>query len=248
MKKQYWASLSGGKDSLYMFNLILGNLDKYPLDGVVYFDLEIDFPFIKNVMREVEEKCKANNIRYLAVKPNKSWEEYYNKYLYPTRVKRWCNDKYKLSAKKIFIKMMQDEDVDVVFYVGYCADEKTRYEKRRGKERYPLVEEEIREETILQWARREAVFNEYYVTQKRAGCMGCPMSSRINFAYVAKYYPQQFEDMISKMRDTEARMEAKLGRPFSAISSNPKYNANYLERNVREKWVPILEKREKEMK
>ena len=41
-----------------MLNLILHNLDKYPLDGVVHFELEIDYPFIKNVIVELEEKIK----------------------------------------------------------------------------------------------------------------------------------------------------------------------------------------------
>ena len=30
--------------------LILHNLDKYPLTGVAHFELEIDYPFIKNVI------------------------------------------------------------------------------------------------------------------------------------------------------------------------------------------------------
>ena len=54
LKPTYWASVSGGKDSLYMLNLILHNLDKYQLNGVVHFELEIDFPFIKNVIDYME--------------------------------------------------------------------------------------------------------------------------------------------------------------------------------------------------
>lgn len=42
----HWASVSGGKDSLYMMDVIFNNLGKYPLDGVVHFELEIDYPFI----------------------------------------------------------------------------------------------------------------------------------------------------------------------------------------------------------
>lgn len=45
LRPSYWASVSGGKDSLYMLNYILHNLDRYPLDGVVHFELEIGRPF-----------------------------------------------------------------------------------------------------------------------------------------------------------------------------------------------------------
>ena len=47
LRPSYWASVSGGKDSLYMLKYILTNIDKYPLDGVIHFELEIDYPFMK---------------------------------------------------------------------------------------------------------------------------------------------------------------------------------------------------------
>lgn len=62
--KKYWASISGGKDSLFMLYLILQNPNKYPLDGVAYFDLEIDFDFIKKVVERIENICKERNILF----------------------------------------------------------------------------------------------------------------------------------------------------------------------------------------
>ena len=59
MRPTYWASVSGGKDSLFMLSLILNNTDKYPLNGVVHFELEIDYPFVKDVVVYLD-----NNIRY----------------------------------------------------------------------------------------------------------------------------------------------------------------------------------------
>ena len=50
----HYACVSGGKDSLFMLNLILHNLDKYPLDMIVNFELEIDWPFTKNVVDYIE--------------------------------------------------------------------------------------------------------------------------------------------------------------------------------------------------
>lgn len=41
LKPTYWASVSGGKDSLYMLYYILNHLDKYPLDGVCHFDCRV---------------------------------------------------------------------------------------------------------------------------------------------------------------------------------------------------------------
>lgn len=46
--------------------------------------------------------------------------------------------------------------------------------------------------------------------------------------------------MIEKMRKTEELREKELGRPFSVISSNPKYNSYYLENIVKTKWLKKL--------
>ena len=244
LRPSYWASVSGGKDSLYMLNLILHHRDKYPLDGVVHFELEIDYPFIKNVIDYMQSECERFGIKFVRIKPAKSWNELYERYGFPTRVARWCNDKYKLTAKKQLQEFLRKQGFYTVFYIGYCADEEKRFAKRvnlQKIERYPLVEHGIKEETIWAWAKTQPIFNHYYETQKRCGCMFCPMASFINFAYLYKYYPFHFFCMISKMRKTEAVRQKELGRPFSCISSNPKYNAGYLESVVKSKWVKILE-------
>ena len=69
LRPSYWASVSGGKDSLYMLNLILHNLDKYPLDGVVHFELEIDYPFIKDVIDYMESECERFGIPFIRIAP-----------------------------------------------------------------------------------------------------------------------------------------------------------------------------------
>ena len=76
--------------------------------------------------------------------------------------------------------------------------------------------------------------------------MYCPIASYLNYAYLYKYYPEHFQYMIEKMRETEAMRERDLGRPFSVISSNPKYNADYLDYIIRTKWLKILNEKEKE--
>ena len=68
------------------------------------------------------------------------------------------------------------------------------------------------------------------------------MTSMLNLAYLYKYYPENFEYMIDKMRASERNVSMKLGRPFSCRSANPKYNADYIERIVKTKWLKKLEK------
>lgn len=243
----YWASVSGGKDSLYMLNLILHNLDIYPLTGVVHFELEIDYPFIKDVIDYMEKECNKHNIKFVRIKPTKTWFELYEKYGFPTRKARWCNSHYKLDAKRQLEKYMLELGHNVVWYIGYCADEHVRFNKRNNiKEVYPLVDFNINENVILDWAKTQNIFNNYYKTNTRCGCMYCPMSSFINLAYLYKYYPENFNFMIECMRKTEKIREIELGRPFSCKSSNPKYNADYVENIVKTKWYKKLNDLENE--
>ena len=213
LRPSYWASVSGGKDSLYMLKLILHNLDKYPLDGVVHFELEIDYPFIKDVIDYMESECKRYGIPFLRFRPRKTWEELYNKYGFPTRKARWCNSHYKLDAKRQLEEFLNSRGFYSICYIGYCVDEEKRYAKRKTAkitEIYPLVEENIKEDTIRAWAKTQSIFNHFYETQRRCGCMYCPMTSLLNYAYLYKYYPENFAFMIKKMRETEAVRESVL--------------------------------------
>lgn len=246
LKPTYWASVSGGKDSLYMLYLILHNLDKYPLDGVIHFELEIDYPFIKDVINYMESECKKFGIKFVRIKPRKTWDEIYKKYLFPTRVVRWCNNKYKLDCNEQFKDFMKEQGYNVFYYIGYCADETKRYSGRELQEIYPLVNENIVESDILDWAKTQPIFNDYYKYNKRCGCMYCPMANRLNLAYLYKYYPDNFKFMFDKMKETEKIRSAELGRPFAVMSSNPKYNAEYIENNVITKWLPKLNEMEKQ--
>lgn len=230
-----------------MLNYILHNLDRYPLDGVVHFELEIDYPFIHNVIDYMETECKRAGIQFVRIKPRKTWEELYDKCGFPTRKIRWCNGHYKLDAKRQLSKWMNEVGFYVVHYIGYCADEERRFNKRLSAKKleiYPLAENGINEDVILEWAKTQPIFNNYYKTNKRCGCMYCPMSSYLNFAYLYKYYPENFRYMLEKMRETEELREKELGRPFSVISSNPKYNADYLEHIVKTKWLKKLNEME----
>lgn len=121
MRPSYWASVRGGKDSVYMLYHILKNPDKYPLDGVIHFELDIDYPFIKKVIDRLEEQCEKKGIRFVRISPTKTWEEWYNTkyengsiYGFPTRKVRWCNSKYKLQTKNAFNAFMATQGYEVV--------------------------------------------------------------------------------------------------------------------------------------
>lgn len=245
LKSTYWASVSGGKDSLFMLNYILHNLNRYPLNGVVHFELELDFPFIKEVIDYMEEECKKFGIPFYRIKPRYTFMELYERYGFPTRKARWCNSKYKLDCKIQLVEMLKEQNCKPISYIGYCVDEVSRYKKRgiNIDEIYPLVENEIEEDVVLEWAKNQPIFKDYYKYNRRCGCMLCPMQSMYATAYLMKYYPKQYEKMMELAKETEVKREREIGRPFSVWSSNPKYNSEYRDKRVRDVYLPKLDYR-----
>lgn len=242
LRPTYWACVSGGKDSLFMLNYILNNLHKYPLNGVIHFELEIDYPFINNVIDYMEEQCKKVGIVFYRIKPRRTFMELYDNYGFPTRKVRWCNSKYKLDCYTQLIELLKKQNCRPISYIGYCIDEVSRYKKRCNvDEIYPLVDAGIEEEVIWEWAKTQTIFNDYYKYNRRCGCMLCPMQTMSNSAYILKYYPKQYEEMITLAKTTESKRESELGKPFSVWSSNPKYNTEYRDKRVREVYLPKLE-------
>ena len=102
------------------------------------------------------------------------------------------------------------------------------------------MENGIVETEILEWAKNQPIYNDYYKYNKRCGCMYCPLMSMENSAYLLHYYPEEYNKLIKLARDTEIMREQTLGRPFSVWASNPKYNTEYRDRVVREKYLPEL--------
>ena len=238
LRPSYWASVSGGKDSLYMLMLILANPDKYPLDGVIHFELEIDFPFIKNVVALMEEKVTALGIPFVKIKPRYSWVDLYNKYGFPSRHNRWCNKPYKMDAEKQLKEFLKTKNEYLVSYIGLCADETSRF--RTGNVIYPLAENDIVESTILEWAKTEPIFNDYYKYNNRCGCMYCPLAGMQTLAYMCVFYPVEFERYFEMAITTEDKTGEKLGRKFSLFQMNTKYDARYYYNRVKTVYVPRL--------
>lgn len=233
----HYACVSGGKDSLFMFRLILDNLEKYPLDMVVNYDLEIDYPFAKNVVNYIENVCNKLGIKFVRLKPRVSWEEIYMRWGYPNRIARWCNNHYKLDCEKQLKEWIEKQNCRPVAYFGFCADETSRFKYEIGSIKdgqdviYPLAEENIEEDIILEWASKQDIFDNWYKIFRRQGCMGCPMSARKELAYLKLKYPDFYTKMVDMVKWTEENKHGRIvfGKPIKEVDEV-----------INKKWIPKL--------
>lgn len=237
LRPLHYACMSGGKDSLYMFGYVLSHPEKYPLDAVVHYELEIDWPWVKDVIDYMESECKKIGIPFYRIKPRTSWHELRKKYLIPSRIARWCNGKYKLDAEKQMVDFVRQQNCRPIAYIGFCADEEQRFKYELGDWNecdvcYPLAEEGIVEKDILEWAKGQKLFNGWYLHFKRQGCMFCPMISRKELAYMYLYYPDKYDEYAGYVKEYEEALQ----RPYFN-----RYDWKYIEKNIKTKWVSMLE-------
>ncbi|MCQ2088052.1 MAG: phosphoadenosine phosphosulfate reductase family protein [Bacilli bacterium] len=225
VKQNYYiAKLSGGKDSLYMFAHIMNNLDRYPLDAVAHVELPYDYPWVKNVIDYMENKCKILGIPFYRLKPEITFEEGFEKWGYPTRLCKWCNRAFKLDTVNKFERTIL-KDKNCISYIGFCADEVKRF-KNSDNEIYPLAELGIYEETIWRWAKNQDIFNDHYRYTYRQDCMYCPMRSKAEDIYLYHYYPEYFDYFNKLAMESEKIISDRIGHKFTPWGA-PKYDTQY---------------------
>ncbi len=223
-----------------MFGLILSMPGKYPLDMVVHFELENDWQIAKDVISYMEERCSMAGIKFLRIKPRKTWEELFDRYGYPNGKARWCNSDYKLDCKKQLNQWLKSQNCRPIAYIGFCADEIKRFNYEIGgdwnlqDECYPLAEEGVTEDTILRWARTQPIFEGYYDYFDRMGCKACPIATMKEWAYLLKEEPEEYESYLTQIKITENRLKEK-NWLFKNIG------AEEFDRRIREKWSKLLD-------
>lgn len=244
----HYACVSGGKDSLYMLNLILNNLDKYPLDLVVHYELEIDWHWVNDVIDFMEKRCKEYGIPFWRIKPRTSYYKLLEQYDLPSRMCRWCNSKYKLDAERQVTDWVKSQNCRPIAYIGLCADETNRFKYeigsnwKLGDKCYPLAEENIPENVILDWAKNCYIFNNWYNVFKRQGCMFCPNLTQGELAYMKIFYPASYEFLKNEVLNWENTHGKKLteqGRKGSYFN----YPWEKNDEIVTNKWIPKIKER-----
>lgn len=236
----YYASVSGGKDSLYMLKLILSMPEKYPLDMVVHYELEIDWDWVKRVVDYMESECIKRGIKFMRIRPRQTWSELYQKYDLPSRRAKWCNGRYKMDCDVQLRKWIKEQNCRPVAYIGFCADEVRRFKYQLDEYTdgqrvcYPLAHEGINEIEILQWAKNCEIFGDWYKHFQRQGCMICPNIKYKELAYLKLHQPEVYDNFMNMVE----KWESRFGRNY--FQSQSKYNVDYVRNIVDKKYIPQL--------
>ena len=218
--KQYIASVSYGKDSLAMLEIIKEN--NLPLDRIVHAEIMATKDLYADLPEMMEFKDKADKIileRYgievERIVASKSYEEYFYQvvkgkksknagkiYGWPYQNGAWCNSRLKMSVLNKFNKK------DIVQYIGIAVEEVNRYGILRENKRSPLIEYGITEKYCYDWCKENDLLSPIYQHSFRGGCWFCHNQRLQELRNLRKQHPQYWELMLKWDKDSPSTFRA----------------------------------------
>jgi len=216
---KYIATVSGGKDSVTMCDLLLKN--GYPVDYIIFNDtldeFEEMYEYIDNVDKFFHRKY---NKKITRLKPIKTYDEYIfnirsrgiNKGKImglPNPAMHFCE--WRRDSKIIPMqKWIKEKNIqDYIVYIGFTTDEKYRANGdlnliNDGKAIFPLIEYfNFSELDCKMYLIEQEMENPLYRHFNRTGCRKCQYNSKKNWYEIWKYYPEIWQEI----KDYEKRVK-----------------------------------------
>lgn len=222
---KYIATISGGKDSVTMCDLLLRN--NYPVDYIIFNDTLDEYEEMYAYLDKVEEYFKSRYGKVITrLKPVKTYDEY----IFNIRKRgenvgkiaglpnptmgfcEWRRDSKIIPMQK-WIKKNNIQDYKL--YLGITIDERHRakedmYLANNGIPIYPLIEYfNMSERDCQEYLINQEMENPLYRHFKRTGCAKCQFKSKADWFKTWKHYPKAWNEIkVLEKRVKEHHIEA----------------------------------------
>jgi len=210
---EYIASISYGKDSLAMLEVIHQN--NLPLDRIVHVEIwatksvPAEFPemiaFKEKADRIIYEKY---GIRVEHITAPKTYEDYFyykckgkksrnagKIYGFPLQKGNWCNSRLKVD---VLDKVQKGN----IVYIGIAVDEPKRFHNITETKISPLVEYGWTEKMCRDWCKKNDLLSPTYTTALRGGCWFCHNQSIGQLRVLRKKYPELWQLLLKWDKDS----------------------------------------------
>lgn len=213
--KTYIATLSGGKDSTVMVDLLLKN--NYPVDYIIFSDTLAEFDEMYQYIDKLKKHLKERyNKEVITLLPRRSLEESMLRKVGKKKSKHFGKIKgihnplvgfceWRREAKIAPLKkwLRVNKITNYKLYIGYTTDETHRKSKVENNHIYPLVDYfRMSENDCKQYLVEHDMENPLYRHFNRTGCYFCPAQSEAGYFNIWKHYPKKWQKML--------KMEKKL--------------------------------------
>lgn len=203
----YIATISGGKDSVTMCDLLLKN--GYPVDYIVFNDTLDEFQEMYLYIDKVNNYFKERYKKEITIlKPKKSYDDY----IFGVRGERAsCENRGRIgglpSSTSGFCEWRRDSKIVPLdkfakqfkkykVYIGITTDEVNRANREDCKLIYPLIDIfKMSELMCKQYLINQDMENPLYRHFNRTGCAKCQYQSDKDWYTIYKHYPAKWEEM-----------------------------------------------------
>lgn len=210
----YIATISGGKDSVTMCDLLLKN--GHQVDMIVFNDTLQEFDEMYEYIIKVGEYFKTRYNKTITwVQPKNTFED-------------WCFGTLSRGEKKGIVRGIPNittpcywrreakvnpfndfikDFKNVVVYIGYTKEEnRSVQDTDKVKYVYPLKELGMTEEDCKRYMIEQEMENPLYRHFSRTGCRMCPYQSEQSFYNIWKHYPKVWQ----YMKDIESKLDGSM--------------------------------------
>jgi len=209
---EYIASLSYGKDSIAMLEIIKQH--DMSLDRIVHVEvmatptISADLPPMIE-FKDYAEKIifKRYGIKVERLKSKKSYEEQFHTYYTEKSEKygqiygfsqiggNWCNSMLKMSV----LKKIERKNIT---YIGIAVDEPNRFHNLSDIKQSPLVEHNITESWCREWCEKNNLLSPIYKNTTRGGCWFCHNQNKNQLRLLRQNYPEYWALMMKWDNDS----------------------------------------------
>lgn len=202
---QYVASISYGKDSMAMLEVIMKH--NMPLDRIVHVEIMATGSISADLPEVMEWKEYADDVikhRYGIKVERISAEQSYEDLFYgvpnrsqknqdkqglirgfPSLHSQWCSKSLKVNVIKKFFKKKT-----TVQYIGIAANETKRFGQLNESIRAPLVEHDISEGECYKICEKIGLLAPTYLQSKRSGCWFCHAQPIAQLRLLRRQHPE----------------------------------------------------------
>ncbi len=220
---KYIASVSFGKDSLYMLLRLIET--GAPLDEVVFYDTGMEFQAVYDIRDAVQPLLEEHGIKYIELSPD--YDFLYKMFDKPVNGRlngfhygySWCGGRCRWgTTDKLKALDRYAEYHDAVVYIGIAADETARLAKEhKSYKQYPLAVWGVTEETALKgcyFAGFEWLEKGYrlYDLLDRVSCWCCANKNLWELYNIWRYLPEYWE----RLKNLQSRTD----RPMKGINKS----------------------------